>query len=453
MACSDAKPHLEEILERGELRVLTRYGPTSYFVQGDQLAGFEYELAQQFADFLNVRLKMIVPDSLSSLLTALEQGQADMAAAGLTVTSERQQRYRIGPVYHEVTQQLVYRAGSTRPSDVTELDGRILEVVANSSHTENLQLVRQEVPNLKWSENQELDSSGLLELVQLEMIDFTIADSNELSVNQSLFPELRVAFDITDPQPLAWMMPASEDGSLHREMIAFFNHIDENGDLDKLIEKYYGHIRRFDYVDTRAIHRRLVTHLPQFHHLFKQAGELYGFDWRLLAAISYQESHWNPNAVSATGVRGLMMLTQATANELGVEDREDPKESIFAGAHYLLQMKNRLPDRINEPDLTWLALAAYNIGLGHLEDARRLTQQQGGNPDLWTDVREHLPLLAKQKWYSQTRFGYARGGEPVRYVDNIRRYFDILLHHQISADSPPAPPASSGPQQSLPSAL
>ena len=147
------------------------------------------------------------------------------------------------------------------------------------------------------------------------------------------------------------------------------------------------------------------------------------------------------------------MLTQATANELGVEDREDPKESIFAGARYLLQMKNRLPDRISEPDLTWLGLAAYNIGLGHLEDARRLTEQNGANPDLWTDVREHLPLLAKQKWYSQTRFGYARGGEPVRYVDNIRRYFDILLHHQISADSPPVTPATSDPTQSLPAAL
>lgn len=453
VACSDAKPHLEEILERGELRVLSRYGPTSYFVQGDQLAGFEYELAQQFADYLNVRLKIIVPDSLSSMLTQLEQGRADMAAAGLTVTPERRQRYRFGPVYHEVTQQLVYRAGTSRPSDITELGGRILEVVADSSHVENLQLLRQEIPELYWAENHELDSSALLELVQLEMIDFTVADSNELAANQTLFPELRVAFDISDPQPLAWMMPASEDGTLHREMIAFFNYLDENGELDKLIEKYYGHIRRFDYVDTRAIHRRLITHLPQFHHLFKEAGEMYGFDWRLLAAIAYQESHWNPNAVSATGVRGLMMLTQATATELGVENREDPKESIFAGARYLVQMKSRLPDRISEPDLTWLGLAAYNIGLGHLEDARRLTEQNGANPDLWTDVREHLPLLAKQKWYSQTRFGYARGGEPVRYVDNIRRYYDILLHHQISADSPPVTPATSDPIQSLPAAL
>ena len=286
-----------------------------------------------------------------------------------------------------------------------------------------------------YTENNELDSSGLLELVQLEMIDYTIADSNEIAANRPLFPELRVAFNISDPQPLAWAMPLAEDGSLYNEMALFFDEIEESGELDRLIEKYYGHIRRFDYIDTRAIHRRMLTHLPKYQAMFEQAGEKNGFDWRLLAAISYQESHWDREAISSTGVKGLMMLTLATAKQMKITDRKDPEQSISAGAAYLASIQQRLPKNISEDeDRLWMALASYNIGLGHLEDARVLTQKDGKNPNLWTDVRQYLPLLSKKKWYEQTRYGYARGGEPVRYIENIRRYYDILLQTPI-ADS------------------
>jgi len=430
IACGDAQPHLEKIRERGELLVISRYGPTTYYVKGDTLAGFEYELAQRFADFLNVRLKIITPDNLGDILDFIAQGKADIAAAGLTITPERKDLIRFGPVYQEVTQQLIYRQGIKRPKSLTKLADGNLEVVAHSSHVEQLNSHKEDIPDLNWTENHDLDSSGLLELVQLELIDYTISDSNEMAANRTLFPELRVAFDISEPQPLAWAMPLSEDGTLYKEMATFFELMEESGDLDRLIEKYYGHIRRFDYFDTRAIHRRILTHLPQYQSLFEKAAEKTGFDWRLLAAISYQESHWDPQAVSSTGVKGLMMLTQSTAKQMKIVDREDPEQSIQAGAAYLASIHERLPEDIAEPDKTWLALASYNIGLGHLEDARVLTEQNGGNPDLWSDVRKYLPLLSKRKWYSQTRHGYARGGEPVRYIENIRRYYDILLHNQ-----------------------
>jgi len=435
IACGEAQPHLEEIRERGELRVLSRYGPTSYYVKGEELAGFEYELAQRFAKHLNVKLKIIVPNNLGNMLQLIEQGNADIAAAGLTITPARKDVIRFGPIYQEVTQQLVYRQGTKKPKNLTKLTNGQLEVVANSSHVEQLISHSQEIPGLSWTENNELDSSGLLELVQLEMIDYTIADSNEIAANRPLFPELRVAFNISDPQPLAWAMPLAEDGSLYNEMALFFDEIEESGELDRLIEKYYGHIRRFDYIDTRAIHRRMLTHLPKYQAMFEQAGEKNGFDWRLLAAISYQESHWDREAISSTGVKGLMMLTLATAKQMKITDRKDPEQSISAGAAYLASIQQRLPKNISEDeDRLWMALASYNIGLGHLEDARVLTQKDGKNPNLWTDVRQYLPLLSKKKWYEQTRYGYARGGEPVRYIENIRRYYDILLQTPI-ADS------------------
>jgi len=435
ISCKEAQPHLEQIKERGELRVVTRYAPTSYYVKGEQLAGLEYELAQQFAKHLNVKLKIIVPDNLTNMLELLTLGQADLAAAGLTVTEKRKESFIFGPVYQEVTQQLVYKRGNKKPKKVTDLLDSHLEVVANSSHVAQLKSYQEEIPKLSWTENSNIDSSGLLELVELELIDYTIADSNEFIASQRLFPELRVAFDLSEPQPLAWAMPLKGDLSLLREVSKFFHAIEESGELDQLIEKYYGHIRRFDYVDTRATHRRILTHLPQYSELFKNAAREFDFDWLLLAAVSYQESHWDPQAVSSTGVKGLMMLTKGTAKDLGVTDREAPSQSIYAGAKYLNQLRNRLPDRINEPDKTWFSLAAYNIGLGHLEDARILAQKDGANPDLWTDVSKYLPLLTKKKWYSQTRYGYARGGEPVRYIENIRRYYDILQLQSTSINN------------------
>ncbi len=436
IACGEAQPHLEEILERGELRVLSRYGPTSYYVKGESLAGFEYELAQRFAEHLNVKLKIIIPDNLGNILHMIEQGKADIAAAGLTITPARKDIIRFGPVYQEVTQQLVYRQGNKKPKNITALSNGQLEVVANSSHVEQLYSHQQEIPELNWTENKELDSSGLLELVQLEMIDYTIADSNEIAANRPIFPELRVAFNISEPQALAWAMPLAEDGSLYNEMAIFFEQLEESGELDRLIEKYYGHIRRFDYVDTRAIHRRILTHLPQYQSLFEHAATEHGFDWRLIAAISYQESHWDAKAVSSTGVKGLMMLTLATAKQMKIDNREDPAQSISAGVAYLASLQKRLPEKIsNEQDRFWMALASYNIGLGHLEDARILTEKNGKNPNLWSDVKQFLPLLAKKKWYEQTRYGYARGGEPVRYIENIRRYYDILLQTPISGST------------------
>jgi len=453
IACDEAQPHLEEIIERGELRVLSRYGPTSYYVKGDNLAGFEYDLAQRFAIHLNVRLKIIVPDNLSDMLDLIEQGKADIAAAGLTITPARKDVIRFGPVYQEVTQQLVYRNGHKKPKNITALHNGQLEVVATSSHVDQLKSHQQDVPELNWTENNELTSSGLLELVQLEMIDYTIADSNEIAANQSLFPELRVAFNISEPQALAWAMPLSEDGSLYNEIALFFEKMEDSGDLDRLIEKYYGHIRRFDYVDTRAIHRRILTHLPKYQTLFEHAAREFDFDWRLLAAISYQESHWDPKAISSTGVKGLMMLTKATAREMNVGNREDPAQSIYAGAKYLASIRDRLPERIIESERIWLALASYNIGLGHVEDARVLTQKNGLNPDLWPDVKVYLAKLSKKEWYSQTRYGYARGGEPVRYIENIRRYYDILLHQQQNSNNLDLTVDDESAQKKFPAAL
>jgi len=425
-SCGKPPSLLEQIQSRNELVVITRNSPTTYYQGSDGPAGFEYELAQRFAEYLGVELRIVVPPNFNDILPLVARGDAHLAAAGLTVTDKRKESVRFGPVYQEITPQLVYRRDSVRPKTFDDLEGR-LEVVAGSSHVERLEALRDKHPDLSWQENETMESEELLNLVWQQLIDYTIADSNELSINQRFYPELQPAFDISLPRPLAWAFTRSDDDSLYNTALDFFAGIREDGSLDQLVERYYGHITDFDYVGTRRYQAHIEQRLPLYLDVFKSAAELAGMDWRLVAAISYQESHWDKDAVSPTGVRGLMMLTQAAAKDLGIEDRRDPVQSILGGTRYIEQMRAKIPERIPEPDRTWLALAAYNIGYGHLEDARILTQKNGGDADKWIDVKENLPLLSQKKWFQQTRYGYARGREPVRYVENIRSYYDILI--------------------------
>ncbi len=442
-ACSrQPESLLEQVKRQGELVVITRNSPTTYYEGTDGPTGLEYDLANLFARRLGVQLRLEVPQNFTDILPMVASHQAHFAAAGLTVTERRKTMVRFAPSYQMITPQLIYRRGNDnrRPKDLDHLNGN-LEVVAGSSHVERLQQLQQEHPNLEWRENNELESEQLLNLVWEQVIDYTIADSNEVDINQRFYPELRVAMDISEPEPLAWAFPIDEDTSLYEEASRFFTHIRKNGTLKQLIDRHYGHVERIDYVGTRRYMRHIEQRLPDFQPLFKEAAQATEQDWRLLAAMGYQESHWDPDAKSPTGVRGIMMLTLNTMRHLGLDNRLDPEQSIMGGARYIKQIKDRLPERIAEPDRTWMALAAYNIGMGHLEDARVLTEINGGDPDKWVAVKKHLPLLSQKKWYKQTRHGYARGREPVRYVENIRSYYDILVWHtaqnRIPEDIPP----------------
>lgn len=421
--------HLERVKDAGVLTVITRNSPTTYYIGPEGPTGPEYDLAKAFADELGVELEIITPESFADIMPAIENGDADFAAAGLTVTDSRAERVRFAPAYQTITQQLVYRSGRgrERPDSFEALEGAIIDVVAGSSHVEQLERLKPEYPELSWKPHRSADSEELLYLVWEGLMDFTIADSNEVTLNQRFYPELTVAFDVTDPEELAWAFPPGKDDSLYREAVKFFEAIKADGRLDQILERHYGHAERLDYVGTRIYLRHIAKRLPDYRDLFKEAAEAYDLDWRLLAAIGYQESHWNPKARSPTGVRGLMMLTQRTARQMDVQNRLDPRQSIMGGARYFMHVKDKIPDRIQEPDRTWLALAAYNVGFGHLEDARKITEYQGGDPDKWIDVMERLPLLSQKAYYKYTRYGYARGREPVKYVQNIRSYYDILV--------------------------
>jgi len=427
VSCSSGD-RLDSIQQKKILIAVTRNAPTTWYEGRDGNAGFEYELAKSFAAYLDVELKLVTKDSVSGILEILQQGKADIAVAGLTRTAERENGFLFGPAYQKVTQQVVCRRGGAHPKSVKDLADVELVVPSNSSYVERLQSLKLRYPGIHWREDASLNTENLLEQVWKKELECTIADSNIVAINRRYFPELSVRFDLGKPQSLAWMLP--------REKVeAWYGIIDNNGELAALKEKYYGYIEAFDYVDTRTLTRRIKRLLPKFRPMFEAAGTRYGIDWTLLAAQSYQESHWNPRAKSPTGVRGIMMLTLTTAKELGIKNRLNAKENIMGGAKYLSQMQKRLPQSMTEHDREWMALAAYNIGFGHMRDAFVLSKRLKRNPDLWTDVSTVLPLLGRKKYYKTLKHGYARGWEPVRYVKRIRDYQDIIVSRMLQKSS------------------
>ncbi len=428
---SDRINQLERVLKRGALIMLTTESPTTYYRDGRGENGFEYLLVKAFADHLGVKLRIASQPSLHQLLLSVGSVKGDFAAANLTQTALRQRAVKFSVPYYHMTQQLLYRSGNQRPTDLNNLDGTLV-VTRHSSHSERLEQLKNGNPRLQWQEIDHASMSDLIKMVHRGDIDYTVVDSLAYKVSRHINQRARPGIVISEPQPVAWAFANFGDDSLLKAANAFLTDFTTRGELEKLTDEMFRQSHYFSVANSALLGRMVKTRLPKYRQLFEHAAKLNHFDWHLLAAVSYQESHWQPQARSPTGVRGLMMLTQATAREMGVDDRIDPKQSILGGSRYLAKLRARLPSRIAEPDRTWLTLAAYNVGYAHVEDARILADRQGKNPDVWQNVREELPRLSEKAVYPTLKYGYARGNEAVRYVDNIQYYLSYLHLYTIS---------------------
>ena len=424
-SCVPNPPLLDQIRTLGELHVVTRNAPTTFYYGANERYGIEYELAQAFADHLGVRLRVHTADRIWDIFSRVSMEQVHIAAAGLSATAPRQELVDFGPTYQTVTPHLIYRMGGRRPDSLADLAGFDLEVQAGSAHVGLLYRAIAEHPDLNWSEGSNTSAETLMRRVADGRVDYAIVNSNEFKLLRNYYPEVRVAFDLESVGDLAWALPEGAD-DLREAVGEFFAVIESNGELQGILDRYYVARRDFDFVGASAFRRHLKARFPQYRDAFLAAGRETGMDWRLLAAIAYQESHWKADAVSPTGVKGLMMLTAKTASMVEIDDRADPYESILGGARYLARVLVKFPERIPYEDRILMAIAAYNIGFGHVEDARIITEMRGGDPDSWDEVRAHLPLLADEEWHTRVQRGYAQGSVPVQYVDNIRHYFWLL---------------------------
>ncbi|MDU8924710.1 membrane-bound lytic murein transglycosylase MltF [Pasteurellaceae bacterium LIM206] len=414
------------IQRRGTLVVGTVNGPVSYFIGNDGQAGLEYELSKSFADYLGVGMEMKTLDNAEQLFNALQQGEIDIAAANLLYQSDKAETFQIGPAYYSASWQLVYKKGTTPPKSLRQLNDEI--AIADGSELPLILAERKEkTPNLNWRVVKNQTQEEILLQVAEGKFKYSIANSIEVSAAQQIRPELAVAFDVTDEASVHWYLPDNSYSELQAALLDFTNQSIENGLTARIEEKYFNHFNKFNYVDMISYTKAIENILPKYASIFeKYQGEL---DWRLLAAVAYQESHWDETATSPTGVRGIMMLTKATAERMKIADRNDPEQSIKAGSEYLHWLISQVPDSIPKEDRIWYALAGYNMGLGHMLDVRRLTKNLGGDPDNWLDVKKNLPLLAEKRYYNNLKYGYARGYEAFEYVENIRRYMNSIINY------------------------
>ncbi|MCL5059305.1 MAG: membrane-bound lytic murein transglycosylase MltF [Candidatus Thermoplasmatota archaeon] len=424
-ACSRPVPPPET---SGELWVGTRNNPASYYVAANgEPAGFEHDLIQAFGQSQNWSLNWIEKNRPDTLFELLDRHRIHMAAAALPQAVVKDRHLIAGPVLFETPIHIVHRTSDRRPRSMADLAGKKLALIIGSGHTPILMRQKRKHPGFAWAALENVWPEELLAQLQAGHYDAVVINGMDFDPMRNVYPGLAVAFDVGDTQKIVWALPPRSSQALRNALARFVEQAHKDGTIKRIYERYFGHVRQLDSSDVLGILQRRPLRLPELRRHFHEAQTLTGIDWRLLAAIGYQESQWNAFATSPTGVRGLMMLTGQTADRMGVADRLNARQSILGGARYLALMKDSLPARIPEPDRTWLALAAYNQGQGHMEDARRIAQARGGNPDSWADVKEALPYLSRGTYSGVMKYGYARGAEALHFAENIRNYYDILL--------------------------
>ncbi|NDP43256.1 MAG: membrane-bound lytic murein transglycosylase MltF [Aromatoleum sp.] len=446
-------PPLRTPAREDELLVLVRPGPAAFFPGLDgEASGLDADLARLFAAELRLPVRFVTASAPTQLLEDIAHGDAHVGAGGLyrpvaavpspstapsppdgkpsgAAPGDLATRVLWTTGYYTVEPVLIYNADGFKPGNWKDLAGETVAYIPNTGLDSQIAAVRAAHPEVTWEALDVPSADALIAQVSDGSSGYAVVASNEAAVSRNIYLFYDVAFPIGGRRELAWAVPAGFT-RLRDQIDAFFARLKRDGTLARLAERYFTHTRQVQRIDAAVFQERIRSLLPQYRTLFQDAQAATGIEWRLLAAVSYQESQWDPGATSETGVRGLMQLTEDTARHLGVMDRLDPKASILAAARYLQDLKDKMPVRIQEPDRTWLALAAFNIGIGHLEDARILAQKQKLNPDIWSDVKKSLPLLALPEYYELAKSGYARGGMPVVFVDRVRAYYDVMLAQQ-----------------------
>jgi len=420
---------LHKILKSGQITVITRNTPHCYYLYRDEHMGFEYELAREFAAYLDVELKIKIVENWKRMVPELRNGNAALIAAGITITPKRQKQVAFSDGYMDIRQHIIRHRNQAKIKNINDLTGKTVHVQVATAYQERLEELRRQGIDINIKLHKDLLTEELIQQVAQGDIGLTVADSNIARLNQRHYPRAVMAGAISEMQQLGWAVHP-EAHQLREKINSFYAVIKENGRYDEIFNKYYGDVENFDYVDVRAFHRRVRSKLSRYSPFIKAAARRHGFDWRLIAAQAYQESHLNPWAKSHAGAKGLMQLLTSTARSLNVADIFNPVDNINGGVQHLKNMYE-LFDGATDDDRLMIALAAYNVGQGHIQDARKLAIKKKLNPDLWESLSQTLPLLRYRKYYKNAKYGYCRGTEPVIYVKQIMIYYDILKRQGI----------------------
>jgi len=418
----------------GELVILTRVGATTYTTDPvNGASGFDHDLAVMFAADMGLKTRFVTASSDTDLLQRLKNSEAHFAAAWQIATEDPE--IRTSAPYFESHNVLVTHEASLPITGIRQLAHKTVHVVAGSRQEAALREIKKRIPELIISASQTSSELDLLEGLNSQRYAAALVNNAVFDIGNNFYPELQDSLVIGAEKPIVWLFSPASSPEMIAKANDFLERVQNNGELERLKDRYFGHVNRLTQADSLRFIERMRNTLPQFKTLFQDAQLETGIDWRLLAALAYQESQWEPLATSPTGVRGMMMLTEDTADLLGVKNRLDPAQSIPAGARYLSDLQDTLPESISRPDRIWMALAAYNLGMGHFNAARYLAKTLKTDPDAWYSMKKVLPLLAKPQFYSRLKSGKGRGGEAVIMAENVRIYTDIIKRYEHTLNS------------------
>jgi len=415
---------LHKILKNGELTVITKNIDHCYYLYHDEPMGFEYELTKAYADYLDVRLNIKIVDKLENMIPALKNGTGALIAAGMPITPSHKKNLIFSDGYMSIHPHIITHRYNTKIKNVKDLADKTIHIRSGSAYLERLEELRREGTDLNIQVHEDLLTEELIQKVSDREIEVTIAASNIAILNRRYYPWAIMKGSIGAEQQLGWAVNPNAH-QLLASINTFFDTIKKNGKFDEIYYKYYGDTDDFDYIDLSAFHRRIKARLSRYSPFIKAAARKHGFDWRLIVAQIYQESHLNPWAKSRAGARGLMQLLPRTARDLGVKDIYNPVENINGGVRHLKYLYDAF-ESADEEDRLLFSLAAYNIGQGHVSDARDLAAKMNLDPDQWDSLSKTLPLLRHKKYYKHAKYGYCRGTEPVKYIKQIMIYYDLL---------------------------
>jgi membrane-bound lytic murein transglycosylase F len=429
---------LEEIVKSGYLRVLTRNNDTSFFIYRGHRMGFDYELGKRLAQHLGIRVDMIITQSWSDMVPALLKGEGDVIAAEVTVTDERKKQVLFAEPWGHTREVVVWKDGSPPLKSAEDLAGKEVHVRKSSTYAQSLVELNGKLENkvviLPLPEDWETDT--ILQAVSKGEIVYTVADELLANVHSAYFPNLVVGPPISPERDLAWAVRPG-DVKLKKTIDEVFHELRKKPDFNILRKKYFEAERTLKTQRKDKFYASETGTLSPYDPLVRKYAEQHDFDWRLVAAQIYQESRFDPQRKSWVGALGLFQIMPATAKGLGITDPTDPEQSIRGGLKYMQQLSDHYKDVADPIERYRFALAAYNSGFGHVDDARHLARGARKDPAKWQAVAEFLLKLSDKKYASKARFGFCRGSEPVDYVRHIdERYTGYAQLVQLRKDAP-----------------
>jgi membrane-bound lytic murein transglycosylase F len=415
---------LEEIVKSGYIRVLTRNNDTSFFIYRGHRMGFDYELGKRLAQHLGIRVDMIITQSWAEMVPALLKGEGDVIAAEVTVTEERKKQVLFAEPWGKTREVIVWKDGTLPLAGAEDLAGKSVHVRKTSAYFGTLTELNQKLKAAGKPEvvikpvPEDWETDTVLQAVSRGEMVYTIADDLLANIHTAYWDNLVVGPPISADRELAWAV-RPKDVKLKKAIDAAFRELRKKPDFNLLRNKYFEAQRTLKKERKDQFYASETGTLSQYDPLVRKYAEQHRFDWRLVAAQIYQESHFDPQRKSWVGALGLFQIMPATARGLGIKDPTDPEQSIRGGLKYMQQLSDHYKDVPDAIERYRFALAAYNSGFGHVDDARRLARKARKEATRWREVAPFLLKLADRKFAKKARFGYCRGSEPVDYVRHI----------------------------------